>query len=169
MCNQFHLSVSHLPSLSCAEEEPDDQNSFTRIFFLNNAYFLYKFLLYRALTVSMFLISLRIYTKSVGLLRQVNDPPQGLYHYTGQHKQNKHTLNIHARSGIRTHDRSVRASEDSSCLRPLGYRNRLTDAYILLNSMILITVLQHIRTKPEFESQRRETLLGNGSANTLPW
>jgi hypothetical protein len=43
--------------------------------------------------------------------------------------QNKHirlyTPNIHALSGIRTHDHSVRASEDSSCLRPLGYCDRL--------------------------------------------
>jgi hypothetical protein len=28
-----------------------------------------------------------------------------------------HTLNIHALSGIRTHDPSVRESEDSSCRR----------------------------------------------------
>jgi hypothetical protein len=41
--------------------------------------------------------------------------------------QNKHiyTPNIHALCGIRTHDNSVRASEVSSCLRPLGYRERL--------------------------------------------
>jgi hypothetical protein len=40
--------------------------------------------------------------------------------------QNKrtHTPNIHARTGIRTHDHSVRASEDSSCLRPVGYPGR---------------------------------------------
>jgi hypothetical protein len=50
-----------------------------------------------------------------------------------------HTPNIHALSGIRTHDSSFRASEDSSwlrpasvresedssCLRPRGYRDRL--------------------------------------------
>jgi hypothetical protein len=33
-----------------------------------------------------------------------------------------YTPNIHTLSVIRTHDHSVRASEDSSCLRPLGYR-----------------------------------------------
>jgi hypothetical protein len=40
--------------------------------------------------------------------------------------QNKHihTPNIHALSGIRTHDPNVRTSEDSSCLRPLGYCDR---------------------------------------------
>jgi hypothetical protein len=32
--------------------------------------------------------------------------------------QNKHTPNIHALYGIRTHDPGFRASEDSSCLRP---------------------------------------------------
>jgi hypothetical protein len=46
---------------------------------------------------------------------------------TGQHKHriNTYTLNIRAISGIRTHDHSVRANEHSSCLRPLGYRDRL--------------------------------------------
>jgi hypothetical protein len=35
------------------------------------------------------------------------------------------TLNIRALSGIQTHGPGVRASEDSSCLRPLGCRDRL--------------------------------------------
>jgi hypothetical protein len=35
------------------------------------------------------------------------------------------TLNIYALSGIRAHDPGFRASEDSACLRPLGYRDRL--------------------------------------------
>jgi hypothetical protein len=34
---------------------------------------------------------------------------------------NAHNTDIHASSGIRTHDPSVPASEDSSCLRPHGY------------------------------------------------
>jgi hypothetical protein len=40
--------------------------------------------------------------------------------------QNKriHTPNIYALSGIRTHDPSVRTSEDSSCLRRRGYCDR---------------------------------------------
>jgi hypothetical protein len=47
--------------------------------------------------------------------------------------QNKHiyTPNTHALSGIRTRDHIARASEDSSCLRPLGYRNRLYNSYVL--------------------------------------
>jgi hypothetical protein len=32
--------------------------------------------------------------------------------------------NIHAFCGIRTHDSGFRESEDSTCLRPLGYRDR---------------------------------------------
>jgi hypothetical protein len=52
---------------------------------------------------------------------------QGLYLNTGQHKHriNTHTPNIHALYGIRIHDSSFRASEDSLCLRPLGYCDRL--------------------------------------------
>jgi hypothetical protein len=40
--------------------------------------------------------------------------------------QNKriHTPNIHALSGIRTHDPRVHASKDSSCLRPRGCCDR---------------------------------------------
>jgi hypothetical protein len=42
--------------------------------------------------------------------------------------QNKriHTRNIHALSGIRTHDPSVRASENSSYLRQHGYCDRVS-------------------------------------------
>jgi hypothetical protein len=39
-------------------------------------------------------------------------------------KTHTHTPNIHALSAIRTHDRGFRASETSTCLRPLGYRDR---------------------------------------------
>jgi hypothetical protein len=38
-----------------------------------------------------------------------------------------HTPNVHALSGIQTHNPSVRASENSSCLRPLGYCDRLVE------------------------------------------
>jgi hypothetical protein len=52
----------------------------------------------------------------------VISPSQGCYLHTGQHKHriNAHT-DIHALSGIRTHDPSFRASEDISCLRPRGH------------------------------------------------
>jgi hypothetical protein len=57
----------------------------------------------------------------------VISPSQGRYLHAGQHK---HRINVHtdigALNGIRTHDPSVRASKDSSCLRPRGHCDRLT-------------------------------------------
>jgi hypothetical protein len=66
------------------------------------------------------------FTQTVGLLGRVISPSQGRYLHTGQHKHrlNAHTTNIHALSGIRTHDPSVRESEDSSCFRPRGHCDR---------------------------------------------
>jgi hypothetical protein len=71
------------------------------------------------------LFNLLIYSRSVRLPRRVISSSQGFYLNTGQHKHRKHiyTPNIHALSGIWSHGHSVRASEDSSCLRPL-YRDR---------------------------------------------
>jgi hypothetical protein len=67
------------------------------------------------------------FTQTVGLLGWVISPSQGHYLHTGEHK---HRINaytdIHALSGIRTHDPSVRASEDSLCLRSCGHRDRHT-------------------------------------------
>jgi hypothetical protein len=48
--------------------------------------------------------------------------PLPLHKYKNAHTTQ--TLNIHALSGIRTYGPRVHASEDSSCLRPLGYRDR---------------------------------------------
>jgi hypothetical protein len=71
----------------------------------------------------------------VGLLIRVIIPSLGLYLHIRQHKHriNAHT-DIHALSGIRTHDHSVRASEDSSCLRPRGHRD--LQQYILTNFIV---------------------------------
>jgi hypothetical protein len=57
------------------------------------------------------------YTQSVGLLGRGISPSQGRYLHTD--------ADIHALSGMRAHDTSVRASEDSSCLRPRGHCDRL--------------------------------------------
>jgi hypothetical protein len=48
-------------------------------------------------------------------------PLQALYLHTEQHKHriNAHNTDIHALSGIQTHDLSVRASEDSSWVHAL--------------------------------------------------
>jgi hypothetical protein len=69
----------------------------------------------------------------MGLLGRGISSSQGLYLNTGQHKHriNAHTQtsNIHALSGIQTNDLGFRASEDSACLRPLGYRDRRFQHY----------------------------------------
>jgi hypothetical protein len=68
------------------------------------------------------------FSQTVGLLGRVISPSQDRYLHTGKDKQNKriHTRNIHGLSGIQTHDPSVRASEDSTCLRPRDYCDRET-------------------------------------------
>jgi hypothetical protein len=55
----------------------------------------------------------------LGHLGREISPTQGLYLHTRHQKttESSHT-DIHAVSGIQTHDLSVSASKDSSCLRP---------------------------------------------------
>jgi hypothetical protein len=67
------------------------------------------------------------FTQTVGLLGRVISPSQGRYLHTGQLKHiiNAHT-DIHALTGIRSYDPSVRASEDSACLRRRGNCDRHT-------------------------------------------
>jgi hypothetical protein len=70
----------------------------------------------------LWFFSFMIILQKVGLLERVISSSQGLYLNTGHHKH-IHIPNIHALCGIRTHDPGFRASEDSTCLRPLGYRD----------------------------------------------
>jgi hypothetical protein len=95
----------------------------------------YIFYVYSSYTVLIrcrgFHFSLDLYT--IGRTPWTNDQPVARPppKYTTAQTQNKsarthtHTPNIHALSGIRNHDHSVQASEGSSCLRPLGYHDRL--------------------------------------------
>jgi hypothetical protein len=46
---------------------------------------------------------------------------KGLHLNAEQHKHRKTQTHIHASSGIRTHDPSVRVTEDSTCLRMVGH------------------------------------------------
>jgi hypothetical protein len=66
-----------------------------------------------------------LFTQTIGLLGRVISLLQGPYLHTEQHKHriNAHT-DIHDSSGIRTHDPSVRAGEDSSCIRQRGHYDR---------------------------------------------
>jgi hypothetical protein len=68
---------------------------------------------------AVFSVSLS-YTHSVGPLGQGISSSQSFYLHTEQHKHRikAHSADIHDFNGIRTHDPSVRVSEDSSCPRP---------------------------------------------------
>jgi hypothetical protein len=83
----------------------------------------------------------------------VISPSQGLYH-TGQHKHRKthKHMNIHASSGIRTYDHGIRASEDSSCLRPLFYRDRLGEVIHIIRKTELMMILKMAETSCYFRA-----------------
>jgi hypothetical protein len=79
------------------------------------------------LGLGLFFSFVNFFTQSVGLLGREMSPSQGRYLHTGQHKhrKNAHT-DIHALSGIRNHNPSIRAS---SCLRPHGHCDRQDYTY----------------------------------------
>jgi hypothetical protein len=83
------------------------------------------------------------YTQSVGLLRKGISPSQGLYLHAEQHKHRINVRNtyINAMNGIRTHDPSVRASEDGSCLRPRVHCDWQTDGYTGIKQGNVISLL----------------------------
>jgi hypothetical protein len=82
----------------------------------------------------LWFFSFIIILQTVRLLGWVISSSQGLYLNTGQHEQNKHIdiPNTHALCGITTHDPGFRESEDSICLRPLGYRDRQRPEHICM-------------------------------------
>jgi hypothetical protein len=58
--------------------------------------------------------------------------------------QNKHIHipNIHAFCGNRTHDPGIWSSEDSTCLRQLSYRDRLSQSYFIIFYLILLKLFK---------------------------
>jgi hypothetical protein len=56
------------------------------------------------------------FTQSLRLLRRGISPSQGRYLHTGQHETESTHTDINALSRIRTHDLSVRANQDGSCV-----------------------------------------------------
>jgi hypothetical protein len=78
-------------------------------------FFLFPFLLYHILTMSRCYIYTLDFTQLVELLRRLSGPSQD--HLNTEQRKHiiTHTPNIHALSGIRTPDHSVRTREDSSC------------------------------------------------------
>jgi hypothetical protein len=76
------------------------------------------------------------YTQSVRHLGRGIGPLQGRYLHT----------DIHASSGIQTHDPSVREGEDGSCLRPRGHCDRrIID--IVSDKLIFLTSLTDVLTE----------------------
>jgi hypothetical protein len=73
-------------------------------------------------------------------------------HRTAQ-TQNKHTQ-INTSNGIRTHDPSIRAGGNSSCLRPRGHCDRLIEVYriyfvptVRFSSFPIVTVLSQANSE----------------------
>jgi hypothetical protein len=66
--------------------------------------------------------------------------PLPLFRTTQTQNKHMHTQNIHALCGIRTHDPGFRASEDSTCLRPLGYRDRRAGTLLIINFNVSVTI-----------------------------
>jgi hypothetical protein len=77
------------------------------------------------------------FSQTVGLLGRVISPSEGRYIYIHDktNRINAYT-DIHALSGIWTHDLSVLASEDSSCLRPSSYCDRHHHYHHLIDQLI---------------------------------
>jgi hypothetical protein len=94
-------------------------------------------------------------TQTVGVLGRGMSPSQGRYLHIGQHKHRINACtNIRDLSGIRTHDPSVRANEDSTCLRPRGHRDRPSPEYWKRNNK-LFENLPH--TKYEYSGMQWQT------------
>jgi hypothetical protein len=84
----------------------------------------YELLLYRPLLAHCRFFSFWT-LRTVSRTRRKISQYQDLYlHTEHKHKIVAHNTDIHALSGIRTKDRSVRASEDTLCLRPCGHCDR---------------------------------------------
>jgi hypothetical protein len=78
----------------------------------------------------LFINSLILYT--VGRTTWTGDQPVTRPLPTHRTAQTQTHTDIHALRGIRTHNPSVRTSEDSSCLRPLGHCDRGLPPYCYL-------------------------------------
>jgi hypothetical protein len=92
--------------------------------------FLHQWLYSPLLGPGLYFSFLIFFTQTLGLLGRGISPSQGRYLHTGKHKHSKNAnTDIHALSGIRIYDPSVRASEDSSCLRPRGHCDRLITTF----------------------------------------
>jgi hypothetical protein len=79
-------------------------------------------------------------THSVGLLGRVISSSQGPLPVHKHRRTHTQIINIHSLYGIRTNDPGFRASEDSTCLIPLGYRDRHKGPLLLINFAAFIRI-----------------------------
>jgi hypothetical protein len=87
--------------------------------------------------VSLQFLNLR---QSAGLLGRVISPSQGLYLQT-EKRAHTHTTTKHpCPEWDSNHDLGFRASEGSACLRPLDYRDRHFNIFLLLFYLIIIYI-----------------------------
>jgi hypothetical protein len=85
-----------------------------------------------------------IFGHLVGLLRLGFSPSQGQYlHTTEQHRKTR--THIHTSSEIRTHDPSVRAVEDCTCLRPRGHWDGQAYIYIYICECVRVVKSRRMR------------------------
>jgi hypothetical protein len=79
----------------------------------------------------IFLKLMNLFTQLVGFLGWGIGPTQGLYlHSTTQHRETR--THTHTWSGIRTHDPSVRAAENNTCIRPPGRWGQPIESFLLV-------------------------------------
>jgi hypothetical protein len=122
-------------------------------YFVSFHSFIHQWLYSTLLGPGLFFSFVIFFTQTVGLLGRVISPSQGRYLHTGQHKHriNAHT-DIHALSGIRTYDPSVRASEDGSCLTPRGHCDRHFAIFFFFGAITPIWALAYLNATPRFTS-----------------
>jgi hypothetical protein len=98
----------------------------------------------------LFFSSEIFFTQTVGLLGRLIILSEGRYLHTRQHKHriNAHT-DIYALSGIRTQDPSVRAGEDSSCLRLRCHYDRLVMNFTLHKTRGIVWLVESLSTSEQ--------------------
>jgi hypothetical protein len=105
--------------------------------------------------------SFLIYTQSIRLLGWGISPSQGRY----RHRINAYT-DIHVSSGIRTQDPSVRAGEDSSCLRPRGHCEQLVHRSIFFNEECNLKVSTYCWNQAVLTHSILQAIAINGWSNS---
>jgi hypothetical protein len=117
---------------------------------------------YRALASSLW-GSVILHIQTAGRTPWTSDQPVARTLHTQDNTNTEYTqTNIHASSGIRTHDPSVQASEDISCLRPRAHCDRPFAHFTFwkLPGYIILISLQEYATlfvRPEVAQTIRKT------------